>query len=209
MIELTLAEQVWLMVAAPNTGRLRGATLGVTTDVAVFLELLADGAVTESVHVVSPAASPQNPLAAIALERIASAAPARLTHALNAIHPTWDSVTQQLAACGLVTVQERRLRPDVVTVAPEGRSTRREIVKKCRAGLSDSHSLDDSTLALLRIMWACDCGETGLSESLYLTDTSVLDQMRAVMADDPLAVRLADSVTVLTGPGTLLSLPHS
>lgn len=41
MIELTLAEQVWLMVAAPNTGRPRGATLGVTTDVAVFLELLA------------------------------------------------------------------------------------------------------------------------------------------------------------------------
>lgn len=86
MIELTLAEQVWLMVAAPNTGRPRGATLGVTTDVAVFLELLAGGAVTKN---------------------------------------------------------------------------------------------------------------------------GVLDQMRAVMADDPLAVRLADAVTLLTGPGTLLSLPHS
>ena len=212
MTEPTLAEQVWLMVAAPNTGRPRSPVLAVVTDVAALLDLLMLGALTldgDLVH--RHRRELPDPVLNAAFGRIESGrdpGPLRLPHALNAIHPTWDTLTKALEHRGLVHVQQRR-RADLVSMTPEGRMTRRGIVMRCRAALADPGTLADSTAALLRVMWAADCAETGLAESLFHTDTTVLAPMYELMKDDPLADRLAASVVLVSGPGNLLSLPNS
>ena len=199
---LMLAERVWLMLASANTGRPREMRLTVAVTAATLLDLLEAGAVENigsRVRPVEPA--PHDPLLRQAWERVTSTADGdlvRITYALNAIHPTWDDVAESLHQRGLTTRRSRRVFPDEFDFSDRGRTVRREVVERCRVALSAPDRLDHDNRLLLMALWAADGVETGLSESMFLTDHSVLAHGEGLFDDDPLATALAEAIAYTT-----------
>ncbi|WP_431842677.1 GPP34 family phosphoprotein [Calidifontibacter indicus] len=205
--ELTLAERVWLMIAAPDTGRPRPGCGGIAVTAAGLLDLIDEGAVElEDAEVLCTERAPSNALLREPWQRLADAGGGGelgLVHALNGIHPRWEAVELALRKQGLTAGVIHRLRRDEITVTDEGRVLRQQIVRRCRAGLHDAESFDRDSRSLLMLLWAADVEETGLSESLYLTDHSVLPQVASMFDDDRRAEALAHAVTVATNLAAL------
>lgn len=198
---LMLTERVWLMLASVHTGRPRRMGLGVAATAAALLDLLEAGAVENigsRMRLVEPA--PHGRLLRDAWDRLASAdgEPLRITYALNAIHPIWDDVAESLHQRGLTTRRSRRVFPDEFDFSDRGRTVRREVVERCRVALTAPDRLDHDNRLLLMALWAADGVETGLSESMFLTDHSVLAHVEGLFDDDPLATDLAEAIAYTT-----------